>query len=225
MINGRRFDGRRQAGQLLAAKLLDYRGTSNLLVLGLPRGGVPVAFEVAKALDAPLDVFVVRKLGIPAYPELAMGAVATGGVRVLNPRVISELRVSEDVIERVAAKETEELERREREYRGSRPPPRVRGATVIIVDDGLATGATMRAAVQSLRLQDPAKVIVAVPTGASRTCKALRDEADEVICLIEAEHFYSVGQWYKDFEQLTDDEVSALLEEASMIAKQHPGQT
>lgn len=225
MINGRRFDGRRQAGQLLAAKLLDYRGTSNLLVLGLPRGGVPVAFEVAKALDAPLDVFVVRKLGIPAYPELAMGAVATGGVRVLNSRVISELRVSEDVIERVAAKETEELERREREYRGSRPPPRVRGATVIIVDDGLATGATMRAAVQSLRLQDPAKVIVAVPTGASRTCKALRDEADEVICLIEAEHFYSVGQWYKDFEQLTDDEVSALLEEASMIAKQHPGQT
>jgi predicted phosphoribosyltransferase len=210
MVNGR-FQGRRQAGQVLANKLLDYRNASDVLVLGLPRGGVPVAFEVAKALNAPLDVFVVRKLGVPAYPEMAMGAVATGGVRVLNPRVISELRIPDETIERVAAREREEVERRERDYRGDRPPPKIEGSTVILVDDGLATGATMRAAVQSVRMHTPKKVVVAVPAGAGKTCRTLRQEADEVICLIETDHFFAVGQWYRDFNQLTDAEVQQLL--------------
>lgn len=217
MVDGR-FQERRQAGQALAEKLLEYRNVPDLLVLGLPRGGVPVAFEVAKALNAPLDVFVVRKLGVPAYPEMAMGAVATGGVRVLNPRVISELRIAEETIEQVAAKEREEVERRERDYRGDRPPPKIEGATVILVDDGLATGATMRAAVQSVRMQGPKKVVVAVPAGAGKTCRTLRQEADEVICLIETDHFFAVGQWYRDFNQLTDAEVQELLAMAGGVS-------
>jgi predicted phosphoribosyltransferase len=218
MVDGR-FEGRRQAGRALADKLLHYRDVPDVVVLGLPRGGVPVAFEVAKALHAPLDVFVVRKLGVPAYPEMAMGAVATGGVRVLNPRVIAELSISEETIERVAAKEREEVERRERDYRGERPPPEIEGATVILVDDGLATGATMRAAVQSVRLQGPKEVVVAAPAGAGKTCRTLRQEADEVICLIETDHFFAVGQWYRDFEQLTDEEVQRLLAEAHGLSE------
>ena len=214
MVGGR-FQDRQQAGKVLADKLLPYRGIPDLLVLALPRGGLPVAFEVARALDAPLDVFVVRKLGVPSYPEMAMGAVATGGVRVLNPRVISELRITEEAIERVAAKESEEVERRERDYRGDRPSPKIEGATVILIDDGLATGATMRAAVQSIRMQHPKKVVVAVPAGAAKTCQALREEADEVICLIETDHFFAVGQWYRDFNQLTDEEVHRLLQDPS----------
>jgi predicted phosphoribosyltransferase len=208
---GGRFEDRYQAGQLLARRLLHYQDDPNLLVLGLPRGGVPVAFEVAKALNAPLDVFVVRKLGIPAYPEMAMGAVASGGVRVLNPRVIAELRIPESLIERVSAEETAEVSRREREYRGGLPPPHIAGATVILVDDGLATGATMRAAAESIRLQKPRRLVIAVPTAASKTSREMRSEADEVICLIESNRFYSVGQWYRDFGQLSDEEVRELL--------------
>jgi predicted phosphoribosyltransferase len=213
MVGGR-FQGRSQAGRLLAEKLLDYRDVPDVLVLGLPRGGVPVAFEVAKALKAPLDVFVVRKLGVPAYPEMAMGAVATGGVRVLNPRVIAELRIPEATIDRVAVQERKEVERRERDYRGDLPPPKIEGATVILVDDGLATGATMRAAVQSARMQGPKRVVIAVPTGAGKTCRTLREEADDVICLIETDHFFAVGQWYRDFDQLTDADVHRILAEA-----------
>jgi putative phosphoribosyl transferase len=213
MVDGR-FEGRYEAGRALAEKLLHYRDVPDVLVLGLPRGGVPVAFEVAKALNAPLDVFIVRKLGVPAYPEMAMGAVATGGVRVLNPRVIAELRIPKETIEQVAAKELEEVDRRERDYRGDTPLKRLEGATVILVDDGLATGATMRAAVQSVRMQSPRRVVVAVPAGAGKTCRTLRQEADEVICLIETDHFFAVGQWYRNFDQLTDSEVNRLLAEA-----------
>ena len=180
-------------------------------MLALPRGGVPVAYEVARALDAPLDVFVVRKLGLPGQEELAMGAVATGGVRVLNEQLVRALRIPDDVIEAVTASERAELERRERLYRGDRPPLDVRGRTVILVDDGLATGATMQAAIQALRPQQPARIVVAVPTAAWETCEALKVQADEVVCAVTPDPFYAVGMWYEDFSQTTDDEVRALL--------------
>jgi erythromycin esterase-like protein/predicted phosphoribosyltransferase len=209
-----RFRNRREAGRLLAQKLSAYANRPDVLVLALPRGGVPVAYEVARALRAPLDVFVVRKLGIPGYEELAMGAVATGGVRVLNDQIIQRLRIPKYLIDEVAAREEQELARRERLYRGGRPPLDVRGRTVILVDDGLATGATMRAAVMALRQLQPARIIVAIPTGSPDTCEELRAEVDEVVCAITPEPFLAVGHWYEDFSQTTDEEVRNLLAQA-----------
>ena len=209
-----RFHDRREAGRLLAEKLTAYADRPDVLVLALPRGGVPVAYEVARALRAPLDVFIVRKLGVPGYEELAMGA---GGVRVLNDQVVNGLRIPDYVIDAVTAWEQQELARRESLYRGERPPPDVRGKTVILVDDGLATGSTMQAAVAALRQQQPARIVVAVPTAAPETCDALRAEVDEVICAITPEPFHSVGLWYKDFSQTTDDEVRELLARAEHV--------
>jgi predicted phosphoribosyltransferase len=205
------FRDRSEAGRLLAAKLDAYANRPDVTVLALPRGGVPVAYEVAHTLGAPLDVFLVRKLGVPGHEELAMGAVATGGVRVLNDQVVRGLRIPNYVIDAVTAQEEQELQRRERLYRGGRPPPDVRGRTVILVDDGLATGATMNAAIKALRQQQPARIVVAVPTAAPETCEALRAEVDDVICAITPEPFQAVGLWYEDFSQTTDDEVRDLL--------------
>ncbi|HYR95264.1 MAG TPA: phosphoribosyltransferase, partial [Candidatus Binatus sp.] len=202
--NPRPFRDRNEAGRLLAAKLSGFANRRDVLVLGLPRGGVPVAYEVARALGAPLDVFVVRKLGVPGHEEFAMGAVATGGVRVLNEEVVNGLRIPEYVIDAVAAQEQQELARRERLYRGGRPSPDVRGRTVILVDDGLATGATMHAAIEALRQQRPARIVVAVPTASPETCEALRREVDEVVCAITPKPFHAVGLWYDDFSQTTD---------------------
>jgi putative phosphoribosyl transferase len=208
------FRDRYQAGRELAAQLMRYAG-QDVIVLGLPRGGVPVAFEVAQSLGTPLDVFLVRKLGVPGHEELAMGAIASGGVRVLNDRVVQMLELSDEVIERVTAEERLELDRRDREYRGNQPPLHVRGRTVILVDDGLATGSTMRAAVAAVRRLRPARIVVAVPVGAASTCRKLEDAADETICCQEPEPFYAVGRWYEDFSQTTDDEVRSLLEQAN----------
>src|SRR5436309_6073471 len=207
----RRFRDRREAGRLLATKLSAYANRPDVLVLALPRGGVPVAYEVACALGAPLDVFVVRKLGVPGYEELAMGAVATGGARVLNDQIVQRLGIPQSIIDAVAAREQQELARRERLYRGGRPPPDVRGRTVILVDDGLATGATMRAAVMALRQLRPARIVVAVPTASPETCEELKAEADDVVCAITPEPFRAVGHWYEDFSQTTDEEVRDLL--------------
>ena len=207
----RPFRDRSDAGRQLAAKLAAYANRPDVLVLALPRGGVPVAYEVARALDAPLDVFVVRKLGVPGYEELAMGAVATGGVRVLNDEVVRGLDIPDYVIDAMAAWEEQELRRRERLYRGDRPPPDVRGRTVILVDDGLATGATMLAAIKALKQQQPARIVVAVPTGSPETCEQMRAEVDDVICAITPEPFAAVGLWYEDFSQTTDEEVRELL--------------
>ena len=206
-----RFRDRSEAGRLLAAKLADYADRPDVVVLALPRGGVPVAYEVARALGAPLDVFLVRKLGIPGHEELAMGAVATGGVRVLNEQVVRALRIPDYVIDAIAAKEEQELARRERLYRGDRPPPDVRGRTVILVDDGLATGATMHAAIQALRQQQPAHIVVAVPAASPEACDELKEEVDDVVCAVTPEPFYAVGLWYEDFSQTTDEEVRDLL--------------
>jgi predicted phosphoribosyltransferase len=202
-----RFRDRGEAGRLLATKLAAYANRPDVIVLALPRGGVPVGYEVARALGAPLDVFIVRKLGIPGHEELAMGAVATGGVRVLNEPIVRALGIPDYVIDAVTAWERQELERRERLYRGDRPPPAVQGRTVILVDDGLATGATMYAAIEALRRQQPARIVVAVPTAAPEVCDALRAEVDEVICAITPEPFHAVGLWYEDFSQTTDEEV------------------
>jgi predicted phosphoribosyltransferase len=209
------FANRREAGRELARRLRDYAGRADVLVLALPRGGVPVAYEVARALRAPLDVFVVRKLGLPGLEELAMGAIATGGVRVLNEDLVRRLDVPDDVLDAVAAREQVELERREQVYRGERPPADPHNRVVILVDDGLATGTTMRAAVKALRQQHPARIIVAVPVGAPDTCAELAEEADEAICARTPEPFGAVGYWYADFEQTTDEEVRDLLERAA----------
>src|SRR3984893_10044550 len=205
------FRDRREAGRLLAAKLANYANRPDAIVLALPRGGVPVAYEVASALDAPLDVFVVRKLGVPGYEELAMGTVATGGVRVLNDQLVNRLGIPDSMIDAVASREEQELARRERLYRDGRPPPNVRGRTVILVDDGLATGATMHAAISALRQQEPARIVVAVPTASPETCEAMRAEVDDVVCAITPEPFHAVGLWYQDFSQTTDEEVRDLL--------------
>ena len=209
------FRDRKEAGRFLARKLMAYADRSDVLVLALPRGGVPVAWEVAQVLHAPLDVFLVRKLGLPGHEEFAMGAIASGGVRVLNDDVVRALGVSRDTIEAIAARERRELERRERIYRGDRPAPDVRGRTVILIDDGLATGSTMRAAVAALRQQKPARIVVAVPVGAAETCAEFQDEVDEAICALTPEPFYAVGVWYGDFSQTTDEEVHDLLEQAA----------
>ncbi len=208
------FRDRQQAGRRLADALAEYADRSDLIVLGLPRGGVPVAFEVARALHAPLDVFVVRKLGVPGFPEYAMGAIASGGVRVLNDEVLAQLDIAAGAIERVAATEAVELERRERAFRGTRPPAVLAGRVVVLVDDGLATGATMRAAVRAVRLQRPQRIIVAVPVGAPDSCRTLAREADELVCLAQPEPFFGVGRWFDDFAQTTDAEVKVLLERA-----------
>jgi predicted phosphoribosyltransferase len=208
------FRDRHAAGRLLAARLGAYANRPDVVVLALPRGGVPVGYEVARALGAPLDVFVVRKLGLPWNEELAMGAIASGGVRVLDADLIRFARVSDDDVRRITAAEQAELERRERRYRGDRPFPDLRGKTVILVDDGLATGSTMRAAVAALRQEGPSRVVVAVPVAAPETCGALRDVADEVMCAFTPEPFRGVGLWYDDFSQTTDDEVQELLERA-----------
>lgn len=209
------FRDRADAGRALAERLDEYAGRPDVIVLALPRGGVPVGFEVARALHAPLDVFLVRKLGVPGHEELAMGAVATGGVRVLNEQVVRALRIPEHVIDAVARWELEELARREHLYRGDRAPPNVQGRTVILVDDGLATGATMLAAVRALRQQQPARIVVAAPIASRDTCDLLSDEADQVVCAATPEPFYAVGFWYEHFEQLTDDEVRDLLARAA----------
>lgn len=205
------FRNRAEAGQQLARKLEHYAGRDDVVVLALPRGGVPVAFEVAKFLRAPLDVFVVRKLGVPGQVELAMGAIAAGGVRVLNDEVVQHLNITDEVIDQVAAEEEQELRRRELLYRGDRPPIDVRGKVCILVDDGLATGSTMRAAVAALKRLGPARVVVAVPVGASDTCTLLGREADESICAHTPEPFQAVGLWYQDFSQTSDEEVRELL--------------
>ncbi|KAB8320542.1 phosphoribosyltransferase [Tolypothrix campylonemoides VB511288] len=213
------YKNRKAAGQFLAKELAAYANRQDVLVLALPRGGVPVAFEVAKALNTPLDVFVVRKLGVPEQPELAMGAIASGGVRVLNENIVRSLDISEAAINQVVAKEQQELERRERLYRGVRSVPTLHERTVILVDDGLATGATMRAAVVALQQQKPAKIIVAVPVSASETCQEFQSKVDEVVCAATPNPFYSVGLWYKDFPQTTDEEVRVLLELAANSQK------
>jgi len=219
------FRDRREAGRVLAEKLAAYANRPDVLVLALPRGGVPVAYEVARALSAPLDVFVVRKLGVPGYEELAMGAVATGGVRVLNDQLVESLGIPEQMIDAAAVREQQELARRERLYRGGRPPPDVRGRTAILVDDGLATGATMRAAVEALRRQNPARIVVAVPTASPEICEEMKSKADEVICAITPEPFHAVGRWYQDFSQTTDEEVRVLLARQSKAQGPNGGRT
>jgi len=206
------FRDRAEAGRRLAERLRHYAGRPDVVVLALPRGGVPVASEVARELGAPLDVFLVRKLGFPGQEELAMGAIASGGLRVLNRSLLRRLHVPEETVNAVAAREFCELERRERAYRGTRPPRPVRGRTVILVDDGLATGATMHAAAAALRGQDPARIVVAVPVAAASSCDEFGDVVDEVVCAESPEPFVAVGQCYDDFSQTTDEEVRRLLE-------------
>jgi predicted phosphoribosyltransferase len=209
------YNDRRHAGAVLAGRLQHFKGRNDVVVLALPRGGVPVAHEVARALDAPLDVFLVRKLGVPGHRELAMGAIASGGVRVLNEDVVAAYRLSEAAIDAVARTEQVELERREREYREGRAPVELRARTVVLVDDGLATGATMKAAVEAVRAHDPARIVVAVPVGSPETCREFADVADEIVCARAPEYFAAVGQWYRDFSQTSDEEVRALLHEYS----------
>jgi putative phosphoribosyl transferase len=218
----RRFRDRFEAGRFLAGKLGEYANLTDVIVLALPRGGVPVAYEVARTLRAPLDVFLVRKLGVPGHEELAMGAIASGGVRVLNDDAVEMLKVPPHVVDLVAAKELNELRRRERAYRDAQPSPDVRGKTVILVDDGLATGSTMRAAAKALRRLSPARIVVAVPVAADRTCDEFRAEVDEIVCAVTPEPFHAVGLWYEDFSQTTDAEVSDLLNRAAGEFRQGP---
>ena len=212
------FLNRRDAGKQLAPKLGAYAGDPSVLVLGLPRGGVPVAYEVARALHAPLDVFVVRKLGVPGHRELAMGAIASGGLRVLNKDVIETFEIPPAAVESVADKESLEMERQQRIYRGNAPLPALSGRTIIVVDDGLATGSTMRAAIGALRQSNPALIIVAVPVAAAETVRRLQEEADNVVCLSAPPDFHAVSAWYQDFSQTSDEEVHNLLKSASHVA-------
>ncbi|BAB73694.1 phosphoribosyltransferase [Anabaena sp. FACHB-709] len=209
------FKDRTVAGQVLAKKLADYANRSNVLVLALPRGGVPVGFEVARALNAPLDVLVVRKLGVPDNEELAMGAIASGGVRILNQSIVNDIQISDEVIARVAVQEERELERRESMYRGDRPFPNLKGQTVILVDDGLATGATMWAAIIAVRQQQPKEIVIAVPVAAPETCEEMQSKVEKIFCANTPSPFYSVGMWYEKFPQTTDDEVRELLNKAN----------
>lgn len=211
----RQFANRIEAGRLLAKKLGAYSNRPDVVVLALPRGGVPVASEVAQALNAPLDVFLVRKLGIPGHEELAMGAIASGNVRVLNNDVVDYLEISDDLIDQVAVREQRELERREKLYRGSSPPVAVTNRTVIVVDDGLATGATMRAAINALKKLRPARIIVAAPVAARGTCESFKDDVDSTcVCVMSPKSFRGVGLWYRDFSQTSDEEVCYLLKDA-----------
>ena len=211
----RRFRDRVDAGRELARHLGDHADSDDVIVLGLPRGGVPVASEVARALGVPLDVFVVRKLGVPGHDELAMGAIASGGVRVVNRDVVEAAGISLDQLDRAVERESRELERRAGAYRGERPPPEVAGKTVILVDDGLATGSTMRAAVEALKQQGAGRIVVAVPVAARQTCEELSRHVDEIVCACTPEPFYAVGLWYDDFSQTGDDEVRQLLSDAA----------
>jgi putative phosphoribosyl transferase len=208
----RPFADRREAGVELTAALQQYAGRDDVVVLALPRGGVPVAYEVAKALDAPLDIFLVRKLGMPGHPELGMGAIASGGVRVLNDDIVKWYQIPQWAIDHVARDEQRELERREREYRRGRPMTELRDHVVILVDDGLATGSTMKAAVQAVRQHQPKRIIVGVPVGAPSTCAQFANVTDETVCARTPEAFNAVGQWYRDFSQTTDEEVRELLD-------------
>jgi putative phosphoribosyl transferase len=209
------FQDRRLAGQFLAGELAAYANRPDVVVLGLPRGGVPVAFEVSQALNAPLDVLVVRKLGVPDQEELAMGAIASGGVQILNEYIVKEVKISDEVIARIAVQEQRELERRERLYRDDKPDVNLWGRTVILVDDGLATGSTMWAAIVAVRKQQPAKIVVAVPVAALETCQALEAEVDEIAYIATPSPFYSVSLWYDNFPQTTDEEVCNLLTKAT----------
>jgi len=221
MDNDQAFIDRRHAGRVLASRLTNYVGRDDVIVLALPRGGVPVAYEVASALGAPMDVFLVRKLGTPGHRELAMGAIATGGVRVLNEDVVRWYGISEAAIERVVREEQEELARRELAYRDDRQAPDLENRVVILIDDGLATGSTMRAAALAVRVHRPARVIIAVPVGASQTCGELAAVADEVICANTPEPFSAVGQWYLNFDQTDDDEVRELLQKSTTTPEAH----
>ena len=211
----RMFADRAEAGQLLAERLQQYAGRDDVIVLGLPRGGVPVAYEVARALHSRLDVFIVRKLGVPGFEELALGAIASSGVRVLNEDVMRSLPNADAIIETITAKERAELERREQDYRDGRPAPDFRGRIAILVDDGLATGATMRAAVKALRQSGAARIVVAVPVGPPDTCREIEQEADETICLSTPAFFQAVGQYYEDFSQTSDGDVRELLNQTT----------
>jgi predicted phosphoribosyltransferase len=211
------FEDRVDAGKKLAKELLKYANRSDVLILALPRGGVPVAFEVAKELNVKMDVFIVRKLGVPGNEELAMGAISSDNVLVLNEDIVRSFQIPERVINMVAGNELKELERRERTYRGDRPKPEISGSTVILIDDGLATGATMRAAASAIKTKNPAKIVVAVPTGAPDTCELFKREVDEVICIATPEPFYGVGAWYGNFSQTTDEEVCELLDKARAL--------
>lgn len=213
------YTDRHDAGAYLAQLLQHFKNRPDVVVLALPRGGVPVAYEIAKRLHLPMDLFLVRKLGVPVHEELAMGAIATGGVRVLNEDVIRKLRITDEMIEAAAAEQERELKRREKEYRGDRQPLELKLKTVILVDDGLATGASMRAAVQALKMHGPAKIVVAVPVGAPETCREFELEVDEVVCGKKPEDFRAVGAWYHDFTQTTDEEVCRLINEAAHLHK------
>ena len=215
----KRFRDRTEAGRLLAELLRDYAGRDDVVVLALPRGGVPVGYEVARALGAPLDVFVVRKLGLPGHPELAMGALASGGLVVLNQGVTKALGIDEASVRRVIEAELEELQRREALFRGTSEPPDVEGKTVVLVDDGLATGSTMRAAAQAVRQLHPDRIVVAVPVAAEETCDEFRDVVDEIVCGVTPRPFHAVGLWYDDFSQTSDEEVRELLADAAEHAE------
>ena len=216
-----RYHDREDAGRHLATQLASYADRDDVVVLALPRGGVPVAFEIARSLHAPLDVFLVRKLGVPGHPELAMGAIASGGVRVLSHDIIGQLAVTPEEVEAVTERERVELDRRDRMYRGDRPPTTLAGRTAILVDDGLATGATMEAAIQAVRQSNPARVVVAAPVGAAETCARLRTLADEVVCASIPGYFQAVGLWYDRFDQTSDEEVIALLTKMPEITGSH----
>src|SRR6266699_3906897 len=219
------FRDRTEAGKLLATQLTTYANLQDVLVLALPRGGVPVAFEVARELHAPLDVMVVRKLGVPRQEELAMGAIATGGVRILNLDVVQFLDIPDELINTIAAREQAELERRERLYRGDRPAYDVHGRTVILVDDGIATGATMHAAVAALKQRQPTRIIIAVPTAAPLTCAEFEAEVDELVCVIRPDPFIAVGYWYSQFSQTSDEEVRSLHEQTNQETSTIPRNT
>lgn len=215
------YENRTDAGQELAKRLTRYAGRSDVIVLALPRGGVPVAYPIAQALAAPLDVFIVRKLGVPGFEEMAMGAIASGGVRLVLRQIVDQYNIRPEQVKAVTQAELVELQRRKQMYRNHAPPPELREKTVILVDDGLATGASMRAAVQALRQHKPARVVVAVPVASADTCAAFRAEVDEVVCALTPEHLQAVGLWYRDFAQTTDDEVRTLLDKASGFNKPH----
>ena len=209
-----KFSNRTEAGKMLAEKLTAYTNRKDVLVMALPRGGVPVGYEVAKALNAPLDVCIVRKLGVPSHKELAMGAIASGGVRILNYDVVGWLNISSGTIEEVATHELRELQRRDRVYRGDRPPPNVKDNTIILVDDGIATGSTMRAAIAILHQQKPAQIVIATPVAPFSACQELQALVDEVVCILMPEPFYAIGLWYENFTQTTDAQVRQLLEKS-----------